>query len=306
MQRHTRSCLLGGPVDYNGAGQGSPNIRPLRVSTRHMTVTRLPLSRMRLNSVRIFQFTRPMSGLLKSGTCLALTILTILAGADVCGETKPGPDVKATVSQHFAAGVIDAAGQIGYVDIEGGKIAAIELASGQELWKSQAAMWPLIGVGDELLVLVRSQKDLIVQWREPATGKRLRDSDPIALPAWTTRPIHLSPRCGVLEGQLLLEWLIVEDTGGGIPPLTGSGQVKVELASGQVSAAPFPPTVQLQTLAPKQHQSLGALTFSIVQTMEELQPRFVTYKRTLRAVDATGKQVWERPLPTFTVGPPKP
>ncbi len=271
-----------------------------------MTVTRQPLSSMRINAVGIFPFTRPISGLLKSVLCLALTMLTLLAGADVRGETKPAPEAKATVAQHFAAGVIDAAGQIGYVDMEDGKIAAIELASGKELWKSQAAMWPLIGVGDELLVLVRREKDLVVQWREPATGKRLRDSAPITLPAWTTRPIRLAPRCGVLDGQLLLEWLVVEDSDGGIPPLTGSGQVKVELASGQVSAAPFPPAVQLQTLAPKPHQSLGALTFSIVQTMEELQPMFVTYKRTLRAVDATGKQVWERPLPTFTVGPPKP
>ena len=271
-----------------------------------MTVTSLPRPRTPIHTVHVMPSVQLRSELLGIGMCLALTVLMLIAGAELRGESKPGPEAKATVSQHFAAGVIDAAGQIGYVDNGGGKITAIELASGKELWKSEAEMWPLIGVGDELLVLVRREKDLVVQWREPATGKRLRDSDPIALPAWTTRSIHLAPRCGVLEGQLLLEWLVVEDTDGGIAPLTGSGRAKVELASGQVSATPFPPAVQLQTLAPKQHQSLGAMTFSIVQTTEELQPQFVTYKRTLRAVDAMGKQVWERPLPTFTVGPPKP
>ena len=271
-----------------------------------MTITRWPLSGMPIDTVHSFSFARPMSRLLKCATCLALTMLTLLAGADVRGETKPSPEVKATAAQCFAGGMIDAAGQVGYVYCEDIKLAAIELTSGKELWKSEAVMWPLIGIGGEFLVLVRSEKDLVVQWREPATGKLLRKSDPIALPAWANRPIHLSPRCAVLEGQLLLDWLVVEDHDGGIPPLNGAGRAKVELASGRVSAVPITPRDEFQTLPPDLHKTVGALTFSTVHTMEELRPMFVTHKSTLRAVDAKGKLVWERALPTIVVGPPKP
>lgn len=267
-----------------------------------MIVTSRSLSRMPMNRVPSWQLTRLMSQLLRTVTCLALALL---AGAAVYGETKPAPEVKAQAPQFFAAGLIDAAGQVGYVDAGEHKIVAIELTSGRELWESKAAMWPLIGVGNELLVLVRSEKDLVVQWREPATGKSLRESGPIVLPHWCKGPIRLSPRCKVIDGQLLLEWLVGEDIDGGRRPMDGAGRAIVELDSGRVSTPPLN-AKQFDNLPTEEHKSLGALTFSVITKTEVPSPQFIHYKRTLRAVDATGKQVWERALPTFIVGPPKP
>ena len=149
--------------------------------------------------------------------------LALLIGPAARADAPPAPAVKPQAAQVFAAGVIDAAGQIGYVFNGDGCIVAIELTSGKELWKSKEAMWPLIGLKDNLLVLVRHEKDMVLQWREPATGKQRRDSDPITLPDWASRPIGLAPRCSVTEDKLLLEWLVTEDSDGGIPPLTGIG-----------------------------------------------------------------------------------
>ena len=210
-------------------------------------------------------------------------------------------------AQLFIAGIVDASGTIGYVENGKDTIAAIELATGKEIWKSGGVMQPLIGFEGQLLVLVWQDRELRLHWIEAATGKFIRASSPMALPEWSNRPIRLGGRAAMLDGDLLLECFVTEDSNGGAAPHTTTIQARIALDSGKVT----PVTAReagrsFGQLAPKDLKKVRELTFDIIATTESNTPHFFTTKRTLRALNAEGKVVWARKLPTWEIGPPKP
>lgn len=236
--------------------------------------------------------------------CLVLFLLVAFHGSPALGKDAPPADAKPVPSQMFPAGVIDSAAKIGYVYNGENGVAAVELASGKELWKSPGAMWPLMGVEGDLLALVRRGNAMAMVCVDPATGKVRQVSEDIELPAWANRPIRLNPRAGLLQGQLLLEWHVVLDTDGGAAPPTAYGRARIDIASGKVATTGARESFNLT--APVEHKKIGDLTFSIETKTEEPHPHFISYKRTLRATNSDGKVAWERQLPTVVVGPPKP
>ena len=209
-------------------------------------------------------------------------------------------------AQLFIAGIVDASGTIGYVENGKDTIVAIELATGKEIWKSGGMMQPLIGFEGQLLVLVRQDRDLLLHWIEAATGKFIRASSPMALPEWGTRPIRFGGRGALLDGNLLLECLITEESHGAAPRTT-SFHARIALDSGKVTpVAAGESGRSFSQLAPKDLKKAGELTFDIIATTESKAPHFSTTKRTLRALNAQGKVVWTRKLSTWEIGPPKP
>ena len=214
---------------------------------------------------------------------------------------------KPVTAQLFIAGIVDASGTIGYVENGKDTIAAIELATGKEIWKSGGMIQPLIGFEGQLLVLVQQDRELLLHWIEAATGKFIRASSPMALPKWSDRPIRFGGRAGLLDGDLLLECLITEDSHGGAAPHTTSFRARIALDSGKVTpVAAGESGRSFSQLAPKDLKKVGELTFDIIATTESKAPHFSTTKRTLRALNAEGKVVWTRKLPTWEIGPPKP
>jgi outer membrane protein assembly factor BamB len=210
-------------------------------------------------------------------------------------------------AQLFIAGIVDASGTIGYVENGKDTIAAIELATGKEIWKSGGLMQPLIGFEGQLLVLVRQDRELLIHWIEAATGKFIRASSPIALPEWSNRPIRFGGRAAMLDGDLLLECFITEDSHGGAAPHTTMIRARIALDSGKVTPIAAGESGQsFSRLAPKDLKKVGELTFDIIATTESNAPQFFTTKRTLRALNVEGKVVWTRKLPTWEIGPPKP
>lgn len=216
-------------------------------------------------------------------------------------------DAKPVTAQLFIAGIVDASGTIGYVANGKDTIAAIELTTGKEIWKSGGMMQPLIGFEGKLLVLVRQDRELLLHWIEAATGKFIRASSPMALPEWSNRPIRFGGRGAMLDGDLLLECLITEDSHGGAAPHMTTIRARIALDSGKVTPVTAGEAGRsFSQLAPKDLKKVGELTFDIIATTESNAPQFFTTKRTLRALNAEGKVVWTRKLPTWEVGPPKP
>lgn len=216
-------------------------------------------------------------------------------------------NAKPVTAQLFIAGIIDASGTIGYVENGKDTIAAIELSTGKEIWKSGGVMQPLIGFEGQLLVLVWQDRELLVHWIEAATGKFVRASSPMALPKWSDRPIRLGGRGAILDGDLLLECLITENSNGGAAPHTSTIQARIALDSGKVTPVTAREAGQsFGQLAPKNLKKVRELTFDIIATTESNAPQFFTTKRTLRALNAEGKVVWTRKLLTWEVGPQKP
>lgn len=247
-------------------------------------------------------------GLMIRGASFPIAVIFVLMAFGpyaIYGGEKD--NAKPVTAQMFIAGIVDASGTIGYVDNGKDTMTAIELATGKEIWKSGGMMQPLIGLEGQLLVLVRQDRELLLHWIEAATGKFIRASSPMALPKWSDRPIRFGGRGAILDGNLLLECLITEDSHGGAAPHTTSFRARIALDSGKVTpVAAGESGRSFSQLAPKDLKKVGELTFDIIAATESNVPQFFTTKRTLRALNVEGKVVWTRKLPTLEIGPPKP
>ena len=169
----------------------------------------------------------------------------------------------------FPCGVADAAAGVAYVSVDGG-IVAVDLETGQELWRTALAWRPLAIVEDRLaaacLLDGRPSAIRIALLDPTREGQPTLVSDPVTFPEWvsvaTDRPESFRLTAEVEGSRLLLRWEAHRHYGGGAAPSLrvqreatrrAAGVIAVDLQSGDATpvadlAADPPPPPHAQDL----------------------------------------------------------
>lgn len=136
---------------------------------------------------------------------------------------------------YFPRGAADAAGHTGYLAVDSG-ILAVDLSTGQELWRSEHAQRPLLVAG-ERLAAARVGRDACVVLLD-SRGESVMASNPVAM----AEDARLTAR--LEDGLLVVEWEGGGYAGGAPPPPElrerAAGAATVDLESGAVEPLPPP------------------------------------------------------------------
>jgi hypothetical protein len=161
----------------------------------------------------------------------------------------PGAVSAAPAAVRLPGGVADAAGRTGFLANPAGGLDAVDLATGDLLWDTKDACWPLLAADDRLFACARETRNSfrVVVLDLTHKGKRLLESAAVVLPDWvdleetTSRPI--AARARLEKDRLTVEW---EARADGPPRRTAGGQATVDVETGAVETAaadkPFKPT----------------------------------------------------------------
>jgi hypothetical protein len=110
---------------------------------------------------------------------LSLLLVPILACAFITTN-------RARANSPLPSGLADAAGRTGYLTMTRGQVEAIDLQTGDTLWKCDAAHRALLIVGDRLFAFTRpGDKVRIVALDVRAKGEVVLETDPLPLPSWS-------------------------------------------------------------------------------------------------------------------------
>jgi outer membrane protein assembly factor BamB len=114
----------------------------------------------------------------------------VAVGLAVTGLSRSAPAPGASqVGGPFPAGVVEAAGKIGFVTNVDGGIDALDLESGKVLWQTAAASRPLLAFASRLFAqaAVKDKANSVrVLVFDAGNGKKLLESEPIVLPEWVS------------------------------------------------------------------------------------------------------------------------
>ena len=151
-------------------------------------------------------------------------------------------------------GVADPDGRLGYVVGLSGAIEALDLASGRVLWTLAETSVPLVVSGQRLVtqaIVSGRPNALRLRVLDSASGKRLRESDPVVFPDWVSVSTSDASTFGIevrAEGdRVLVSWRASSRyRGGAAPPpevvnrarKDASGVAQVDLTSGHVEMSP--------------------------------------------------------------------
>jgi hypothetical protein len=145
-------------------------------------------------------------------------------------------------------GVADAAGRTGFLANPAGGVDAVDLATGDLLWDSPDARRPLLAADDRLFTWAPDKANglRVVVLDLTHKGKRLLESEPVALPDWVhldeTTCRSFAARARLEKDRLTLEW---EARADGSPRRTAGGKASIDVETGKVEAAaadkPFTP-----------------------------------------------------------------
>jgi hypothetical protein len=127
----------------------------------------------------------------------------LLPGAGITAE------VRATA---FPAGILDPSGRTAYVSNAAGGIDALDLITGDTIWRTNEAQVPLLVAGDRLYAqagVMRNRLRVLV-FDLGQKGKCVFESDPVVFPRWVVTgdgPTHsFSTRWKLDQTVLLLDW----------------------------------------------------------------------------------------------------
>ena len=150
--------------------------------------------------------------------------------------------VPITEPVYFPRGAADPAGRSGYLAVDRG-VLAVDLAAGQELWRTEHAQRPLLVAGEQLAAArLRDDPRIVLLGRK---GEPVLTSEPLGLPA--TGGVRLRARLD--DARLVVEWEAPGGYAGGAPPppeireraaAGAAGAAAVDLESGAVEPLPPP------------------------------------------------------------------
>jgi len=146
-------------------------------------------------------------------------------------------------------GVADAAGKVGYVPNDKAGIDAIDLANGETLWQTKESTQPLLALEKRLVVWVpvKDKHEIrLVVLDTTDKGKKVVESDPIALPDWSDFGGYghsFTARANADKDGVVVTWEARAWYAGGARPTPeieqaarkeGKGAARVNLETGKV------------------------------------------------------------------------
>ncbi len=267
----------------------------------------------------------------------------LLLGSDAFGM-QGEPSGETGIPVYLPGGIVDPGGRVVYLTDRGRGVLALDAASGDVLWESQAASKPLVLAGGRLAALEGKTGELRVVVLDAGKGTVIRESDPIALPDWAVVDTCLDhsgegrnfwARARVADGRLLVKWSAGRHYWGGVNPgpevlkqfnRQASGVARIDLDTGQVelladdetratteerkAVDQLPATVR--EVADRERWRYGCVIGERVYGVAH-DPLFKNsntdnaWIEVVQAVDlATGKLLWKRPFAERAIGMPPP
>jgi PQQ-like domain len=153
----------------------------------------------------------------------------------------------------FPRGVADIDAGRAFVHDRAGAVLALDLATGDVLWRTGKALRPVSAV-DSVVVAVRvaSRSAIEVVVLDARNGREVRVSEPLALPDWANASLDdtadFALRAETEGHTVLLSWTAQARYRGGAPPSPrvqaqfeheASGAARVDVHSGAVEPVPF-------------------------------------------------------------------
>jgi hypothetical protein len=222
-------------------------------------------------------------------------------------------------------GVADPTGKFGFFPSAAGGIDALDLASGKLQWTTKEANRPLLASADRVFahmdIAGKPNQFRIVILDSSKDGKRVLETEPIALPGWVSvvvdygRTYQSSARLD--GGDLYVAWEARAFYAGGARPtpeiekaarMNASGVVRIDIATGKVTALEqdkikegkfFPLTGDVQSA------KAGELTLSYKDGSAKNPKNPYQQKRMLQATNGT-KVVWEHEIAAPIILLPRP
>lgn len=217
----------------------------------------------------------------------------------------------------FLGGVRDADGKRGYVQIAG-EVVAVDLATGEALWRRPQIGRPVAATARRLITLDRIGSEVALRLIDAATGADTGRIVGFGLPDWAARADLDDIQIGASEaaGGIRLDWTLRRLYRGGAPPprdmtpdaqepATGSIVIDPDTASAAPAGAatPVPPALQ-------SHPETSS--DPSVYALDRIGDRLFALRAqgsdtVLVARDArTGEVLWETPLSSQRNGGPTP
>ena len=228
----------------------------------------------------------------------------------------------------FPRGVADPDASHAYVRAAAGTVMALDLTSGEVLWRSAIGNLRPLSIVEDMLVTARITKpgalELVIL--ESADGAVLRVSKPLPLPGWAHPSLDDTPEFtlrGEAEAQsAVIRWSAQARYQGGAPPTAqvlksyerdAHGGARLDLETGAIellhdeveNAAAFAgqPVKSVSEGEVLEQQEIGDRSFQLVAQSETSG----TVKVLLRAIERnSGKMVWQSLLEEAPLRRPKP
>jgi hypothetical protein len=236
--------------------------------------------------------------------------MTTLHAQDVRPRELPG------------GGVASPDGKTGYFPNATGGIDGIDLAKGAVLWSSKDASQPLLATASRVFAQTSAGKLRVVALDAEKNGKRVFETQPIALPEWASiGPNYgrsFQSRARLAGNDLTLAWEArAFYAGGAAPPREileasrkeASGVVRIDVESGkltvldakQIAAGKYFPLTGDPPVA-----KAGELNLLLVDEPAKNPKNPFQQRRLLQATTAAGAVVWQREIaaPVFLPPPP--
>jgi outer membrane protein assembly factor BamB len=238
----------------------------------------------------------------------------------------------AAAAKRFPRGVADPGAARAFVHDRAGTVLALDLATGEVLWRAGTGLRPLSVVGDLVVAARVARRNAIeLVMLDARDGRELRASEPLALPDWAQASLEDTPdstlRAEAEGGAVVVRWTARARYRGGAPPSAmvqaaaereARGAARVDVDSGAVEALPEPAvavaSVHADAGAPAapasepdvlEQADIGGTRFQLV--VRDAGERVRTL---IRAVDrGTGQTVWETVIdeaPRRRPRPPRP
>jgi hypothetical protein len=213
-----------------------------------------------------------------------------------------------------------------FVPAKDGVILALDITTGKEIWKSDAAP-KLAGVTDKLVVgwsaggSVKKPNAFRVVVLDAATGKTVKESDPIEMPEWATtvktwgQNFRLAARA---EGDaVVVVWQANAFYAGGARPTPeieeaarkeAIGVVTIDLKTGKVAAVDRKPKPDEFKGGPDGglNAKVGGYEFRVTETTPKLKPGAAMVTTVTLTVLKGKDELWKRELAGNPWSPPPP
>jgi hypothetical protein len=229
-------------------------------------------------------------------------------------------------AQRFPRGVADPSIDRAFLQDRAGRLVAIDLSSGRTLWRSPAAMEPLLARHDRVVAARRTRPTALeIVVLAAADGREMIASPPIALPPWAQDDgTTLTLKADATNGAVVVRWTLDALYRGGAAPSAAileharkhsSGAVQMNLFTGvlsEVGAEVSAPALD----AGEQQAGPTPAGPDVVETREIGERRFElaakardggTVQLVLRAADRqSGRILWESVIDEGPLQRPRP
>lgn len=202
--------------------------------------------------------------------------------------------------------------KIGYLPNSANGVDAVDLTSGAVLWTARNAPRPLLATSEQVYAeapVAGSANKVRIVVLDAATGRRLKESPEIVLPAWASTSLTYGRSYGstaaMVKDDFLLIWEARAWYAGGARPTPemerrarkeASGVFRIDFDAGKIEAMDAdkaPPG--LPTIAPEPNIVKGPdKVFTLIEKLQGAGG--LEWKRTLEVRDKAGEVLWQRSL----------